>query len=740
MNGRSMMNSPNNNGQGVWLDKYMPDGQLARIEPQPEVQFLTFGFIRGILFRQRWLIAGLIGAAVVAGLVITLLTTPVYEARSSVRIDPYGAFIVEGQNLDQAVGSSQMRDQLSTYIGIITSHRLASQVAEDLNLGERDDFLGADIDEDRPPNLTDEAWREAKQARAAAILQNNVSAEVPDLNWIIEIAYRSDSPAIAAEVANAYLAAFATSESREALENNRYAQDYLRDQIEQVRQRLQVAEVAANNYARNNGIIIQAAGAEEGESQATLTTSRLANINSRVSEARAARIAAEQRWRTVQDVPSSELPEVLESSLLQRLIADRTAQQARLAELRQRYLEGHPQVRDLIAQIAELDAQIERSAGDIRAAARTDYLVALSQEQALSRELNAVTGDTLQEQDSRVQYGVLEREVQALSDQLQVLLNRFNEVSTAANVETGRLIPLDYANVPSSPVAPSLPRNLMLGLALGAALAAGLALLRETLDDKVRSPEGAEEKIGLPLLGHTPFVAEYDGASEEELDRFSPLMEAYASIRSTLDFSLAKDRNVIQFTSSQAAEGKSTTALILAEMFARLGRRTLLIDADLRRPALAKMTNSPRSKAGLVQVLQEQVDVEAAVVKGTHENLEILLAGEAPSNPTEIFASERLRQFIERARQEYSLVIFDSSPMLGLADAPMLSGLVDGTIFVLEANKVHFGQVRAGIKRLRGSGGHPVGAILTKYRALEDGQSYYYNYAYYQYGNEGKTA
>ncbi|MCK0127197.1 polysaccharide biosynthesis tyrosine autokinase [Erythrobacter sp. F6033] len=730
MNDRAITNPQEPEDRPLWLDRYLPEGQI--VPHQRHGKLLSAPAIRGILFRQRWLIAGILVAAAIVGLILTLLATPMYEARSSVRIEPYGSFIVEGQNVEQGIASNQVYDLLSTQISIIKSRSLAETVAQDLNLGERYGLLGADVDEGRPPELSDEEWVNAKQRMAASILYGSVDAELPSDNWIIEIVYRSDDPVLAAEMANAYAKAFAAFETRETLDGNEYAQSVLRERITTVRARLQDAEDNANTYARKNGIIVQATPREDGEGTVTVTSSNLASINASASAATAKRIEAEQRWRSVQNLPAAQLPEVQENLVLQELITDRAIKQAQLVELRQRYTDVFPRVRDLSAQIASLDARIQQSSDEIKAAVRNAYIVARNQEQALQRELNSATGSTLAEQDLQVQYSVLEREAQALRDQLQALLARFNEVSTAANVQSGMINPLDTAVVPSSPYAPSLFRNLALALVLGTALAAGLAVLRETLDDLVRSFEDVEEKTGLPLLGHTPFVEEAD-LTQIGTNRFSSLVEAYASIRSTLDFAIPPEHNVIQLTSSQASEGKSTTAVILSELFAGVGRKTLLVDGDLRHPTVAQLVGHERPKTGLVEVLLGQVDLQSAIISGVHENLDILPVGEVPANPTELFASRQLSEFIEKYRSEYSLIIFDSSPILGLADAPMLARKVDATIFVMEANRVHFGQARTAIKRLRANGGNPVGAILTKYRALEAGQDFSYQYGYYEY-------
>lgn len=738
MNERTLMPSPQDEPQGTWLDSFMAGSQLDHVQAQPRL--IDVAAVRGILFRQRWLIAGVVAAALIAGLVITLLATPYYRAFSSVRIEPYGAAIVEGQDLDGYTPPNQIYNLLATHVAVINSRSLARVVAENLNLDEREDFLGEEIEESRPAGASEKAWRETKLDIAASMLQQSVSAEVPRDNWIIRIAYSSSSPTLAAEVANAYADAFATMETQDSLESNAYAREYLIEQIDLTRQRLQEAEQKANRYARDKGIIVQpiAAGSEDG-SGGTLTTTNLASINARVAAAQAERIEAEQRWRSVQNLPATQLAEVQNNSLLQTLIGQRTIKLTELDELRQRLRDSHPQIVSILSQIDTLDSQIESTSADIKAAIRNDYIIARNREQALRAELNSTTRETLEEQDRRVEYGVLEREADALRSQLEALLARFNQISTASNVQDSTITLLDHASVPSEPYEPSLPRNMGLALVLGIALAGGLAVLRETLDNRIRSLGDVEERVGLRLLGQTPYLPQ-DDIEYESTNRFGPLMEAYASIQATLEFLIPRGSAVLQLTSSESSEGKSTTALILAELFAGSGRKTLLIDADLRRPSIASLLGNEKPKAGLLEVLTGRSRLESVILKGVHDNLDIIPVSERPANATEVIGSSQFREFIETCRREYSMIIVDSAPVLGLADAPMLARIVDGTIFVMEANKVSFGQIKDSLRRLRNSGGKVIGGILTKYRSLEAGESYGYQYSYYSYGRDEKAA
>ncbi len=733
MTERPIMNSGEPAGQGVWLDAYMPSQALA--VQQPAAPLVNVSFIRGILYRQRWLVAGVLFAAAAIGLMTTLLMTPMYEATSKVSVKPFGEQVVDGQN-SLGVPSNLVYEYIATLIQRIKSRQMAEVVVDDLKLAERQDLLGKDIEASRAPGLSDEQWRAAKRQMAVSAIVSGLNVETSQGSLVVDIGVRSENPVLAAEIANGYANAFVASDTRTSVESSRYAMSYLTQQIEQTRVRLQSAEEAANGYARTRGIIVQPVGGAESEdsgSAATLTSAKLANINGKYIEARAARIAAEERWRAVQSLPARQLPEVQNSAAMQSLVADLTEKQAQLAELRQRYNDDFPQIRSLLAQINSINSQLERSSTELKGTLRNELTIARNQENALQRELGGLTGETLGEQDEKVQLSVLDREAQALRDQLKILLDRYNTVSSAANVNPGTLQMLDAATVPSSPFSPKLLRNLSVALALGVALAAGLAVLRETFDDRIRSLEDVEDKLGLPFLGYTPYVADRD-ISLEGSNRFSALMEAYSSIRAGIDFTLPRSSNVIQMTSSQAGEGKSTTAVVLAEMFASFGRKTLLIDADLRRPSVATLLDIERPKVGLVEVVLGHVALEDAVIKGVHDNLEILPVGEIPPSPTEILASQEFEDFIQQLRGKYSLVIFDSCPVMGLADAPILSRLVDATVFVLEANTMPFSRARTAIRRLTAAGGKTIGAVLTKYRALEAGQSYDYQYSYYQYG------
>lgn len=673
--------------------------------------------------------------ALIGGLVVTLLATPIYEAQASIQILPFGNVIVAEQEEGAAAAFGDTEMYMETQVTVVESRKIATEVADSLTPGLLNSLLDKEIDSDRPPGQNDEEWLEAKRRMAVSELQGGVSAELSTKTSILTITFQSTDPALAAEITNAYAAAYIRSDSRTGVEKNQYAREYLIEQIDSVRGRLAEAEREANAYARASGIVTTATIGNMGESGQTITGSNLTSINQTVAQARAARIAAEQKWRAVQSLPAEQYPEVQGNAAIQQLTAERAKLNGELINLRDRYTEEFPAIVDVRSRLELINQQIAATAANIKASIRNEYLIAQRQEAALESELGNVTSEALVEQDDKIGFTNLDRNAQALREELEGLLTRYNQITTAANAQSGSLTLLDSAIVPAAPISPSLPRNLLIALVLGMGAAGGLGLVREVFVDQFRRAEDIENRLGLPLLGMTPYVQLSDLESND-LGTFSALMESYASIRSTIDYNLPESGAVLQFTSSRPGEGKSTTAVVLAELFARLGRKTLLIDADLRKPSISKLLEIDRPAAGLLEVLLGKTSFEEARLDHVHENLSILAVAQIAPDPVALLSSYKMQDFLEQRRKEFSLILIDSSPVLGLADAPEVAKIVDATIFVIEANQTSFAQASSALKRLQSVGARVSGAVLSKYRALEAGEDYNYNYTYYRYGED----
>lgn len=744
-----MQNETNNAaaGQSV-VDRYLPNGQAAAA-PAASQNLFSFSTLRAILWHQRYVLIGVTILALVAGLVVTMLATPRYQATAALRVNTNGGQILMGQEVvDPMISANEYQRYLATLEAVIQSRRMAARVVEDLNLSENPEIMGDSILDGRPDGVSEESWRASLEASAIDAVRSGLTVSNPIGTQILEITYESPDPALSAAIANSYASNFFAEDMARAEEANAFALDFLEGQIAEVRQSLQDAEMQVIDYARANRLVGSslssgAAVAVSARQQVTETggtgmaptlgAQSLANINELYTQARAERIAAESRWRVIENVPAQSVPEVRDNPNIQNMRSQLAQLEAELADLRQRYQDDYPDVRERIAGVESLTQRINSASAEIKSGIRNEYLIARSREQALSAELGSVADETLDEQNRRVQYNLIDRDVAALRDQLAVLLTRYNQVSSASSLRASDATVLDRATVPRSQSSPNLRNNLLIALILGLGLAVGLAVLREALDDRIYTADDIEKLLGLGALGQTPHVPD-DEVVEELSHNFSALSEAYSSIRATLDYSLRKQSNqVVQITSSEAGEGKTTSSIALAQKYALTGKKVLLVDLDLRRPALAKRLGAESPKVGSVDVLFSRVSMDEALIASGIENLDILPQAEAPADPVEILSSGLVAEFLAKARARYDVVIVDSPPVMGIADAPLLSRFVDATVMVVEANRSHHGQMRKSVRRLRDMDANIVGVILTKYRSLDAGEGYGYGYNYYSY-------
>lgn len=285
----------------------------------------------------------------------------------------------------------------------------------------------------------------------------------------------------------------------------------------------------------------------------------------------------------------------------------------------------------------------------------------------------------------------------------------------------------------------------MLLLTLGG-LFAGLALayVIEKLDDVIETIEDAERIGGLPVLGIIPFVRSSGGAEKLLDEARSPLAEAYRSLCTSLQFASARGMpKSLLVTSADPSEGKSITSLAITQHFARLGLNVLLVDADMRNPSLHKRLNADNS-IGLSTYLAGDCDASEATQTTHIPNLSLLCSGPPPPNAADLLSSARLMSLLSRNLDVFDLIVIDAPPVLGIADAPLLSNAAEATVFVIGAGIAREGSVRGALKRLDLAKCPLIGSVFTKVNAKQAGygygRRYGYDYAYgYGYGYGGKT-
>jgi non-specific protein-tyrosine kinase len=327
---------------------------------------------------------------------------------------------------------------------------------------------------------------------------------------------------------------------------------------------------------------------------------------------------------------------------------------------------------------------------------------------------------------------------QSLAAQVSALESQLVSLPGTDTLRQGGGTIVAPAQIPFKPARPSKSRNLILAAVLGLFLAGGVCFLAESLDDRVRTAEEIEHRTGVPVLGRIPRVKEWADSAPSlarDNDSTAGAAEGYRTLQTNLRFSLElvgekSAPRTILVTSALAEEGKSTTAANLAAAFAQGGFTTILLSADLRRPTVHQhfgLTDSP----GLLNVLRSDLPVESVLQTNQVPNLRLLSAGGIPPNPTEILSSRRLADILAHLRPLADIVIVDTPPLLGLADASALAPLVDGVLLVVEPRVVRRRALSGAAEQVRRAGGHLVGTVLNRVAPNDEyGTGYYGYYGY----------
>jgi capsular exopolysaccharide synthesis family protein len=690
----------------------------------PTAPELNFGTLWRIIYEWRWLILGSIAVALAGAIVVTFLTTPLYRATSLLEINPPTVEILD-ERTSGTRATTNDRDFLATQFGLLASKNLAQRVAQELNLASNEQFSGAGPD------------RAQRLKAATGRLMGGFEVDPVPGSRLVRISYTSEDPVLAARVTNSFADNFINANLERRYEASSYARQFLERQIQKVKGELENTERQLVSYAQRQGLISISAGgdAKGGSSDTTsLEGASLVALNDALAAAQSRRITAEQRYRQAASLNAGRVVDSTAGLRAEKARLEATYQE-KLGTFRPEY----PDMVRLKAQLDSIDASIRReastNAGGQSTTLAAEFRAAAAEERSLQARVAALKGSVLNERGNRIQYNILQREVDTNRSLYDALLQRYKEIGVAGGIGTNSVSIVDLAEPPGGPYKPNMMLNLLIGLVLGLIAGVGAALALEFLNDTIKTPDDVRDKLGLPSLGAIPKKKGAGAMSEEIKDQTSAVSEAYFSLRTSLQFTTDTGApKTLLVTSTRAAEGKSSTTLALAQSFARLGHSVLLIDSDLRKPAF--VTGLEPSE-GLSKLLTNGDAIDGHILKTQFENLSLLPCGPLPPNPAELLASPRLKAILAEAQSQYDMVIVDGPPVLGLADAPLLSTVCRGTLMVIESGKTRTRAAVDAVNRLKAGGGNIVGAVLTKFRAQSHGYGYGYGYEPYKYGGVG---
>ena len=682
--------------------------------------------------RHLWLILSIVGVALVAGIVITLLVTPRYTATARIEIQREQANVGNVQTL-QPEQNGQNLEFYQTQYSLLNARSLAERVAKKLRLAQNQQFLEIhDLEgglfasgSKRTPSRQELRKREDQVIDA---LLDSISISPVRGSALVDVAYISPSPALAAQISNTWVEEFISQSMDRRFASTADARRFLETRLQSLRERLEQSERELVTYAEQRNIVpLAESRTEDGRTSTkqTLLGANIEGLNAELVNATARRVEAEGQMDAARAGGSNN--DTIANTAINNLRANRAEKAAQYAELMVRFDPEYPQARALQQQIAKLDQAITKEERRVLSATTTNYRAALQREEGLRTRLDALLGKLQGQNRATIQYNIHQRDVDTNRQLYDGLLQRYKEIG-AVGVGTNNIAIVDPAIIPKAASSPKFALNLALALLSGLVLAGTAVFIRENLDEGLRSPQQVSDLIGIPLLGTIPSSQKGEPLELIE-DPKSILNEAYMALHTNLGF--VSDHGFprsMAFTSSVSSEGKSTSSYALARLLARAGKSVLLVDIDLRRPRLAKLLNMEATK-GMSNYLAGDDDWRSMIHATGVDRLSLLTAGPIPPSAPELLHGPRLGALMQELLQHFDHVILDSPPLLGLADAPLIASTVEGVVLVVEAQRVPIRAIRASVQRLGSVNARIFGAVVTRYRANVTSYGYGYDYA-----------
>jgi polysaccharide biosynthesis transport protein len=702
--------------------------------------FDLYKYIR-ILTKYRRLIVGTLLTSILVAVAITFLMTPVFRATASVQIDRESMNIVkvEGFQPEESQGGLEF---YQTQYELLASRSLAQRVVSTLGLVNDPSFnaksasfldmaksaiLGTDKN---PENSGQQQSQEEIVRQTVDRVMTSLTVSPVRGSRIVKISVDHVDPAVAKRLVDGYAEVFITDNLDRRFEATSYARKFLEERLQQLKARLEESEKQLVKYAEDKGII-------RLDDNKNLSATDLEAINTKLAEVRAELSKKEQLWKQAQATNGLGLKQILDSEAIQSNRKLRTELAAEYQQKLAIYKPAFPAMTQLRNQIKELDRQVSSEVESIKQSIEAEYLASKDEERDLLTRLVGAKTDVVEQRNRSIEYNIIQREVDTNRTLYDGLLQRYKEIGVAGGVGTNNISIVDKATQPRTPRSPNLKLNVALAFLFGLFLGGLIALALDYLDDSFRSPEDIEREVGLAVIGVVPKPKPGDALDEELLNARSAVAEAYRSLRTGLQFSTSEGLpRTLLVTSSKPSEGKTTTSIALAQSLASIGLQVLLIDGDLRNASVHKRLRCG-NEVGLSNYLSGSKQPEDVVQSTPTAGLVLISSGPLPPNPAELLNGPRLQSLLALASQSFDIVIIDGPPIMGLADAPILSSAVQATMLVVAANETRRSVVKVALKRLQLARANVIGALLSKFDAKQTG--YGYGYGEYDYHSYGET-
>ncbi|HEY1691490.1 MAG TPA: polysaccharide biosynthesis tyrosine autokinase [Polyangiaceae bacterium] len=705
--------------------------------------------------RKHWPLVVATTLLLAAGALLYSKSLPrVYDATALIELNatvihPLGS---KADDLDSAAAGAwwDSQEYYETEYRIITSQRILTTVARDLNLTSDSSFAGARGSAAKPMSYD----------AAADLLRSRVHVEPVKNSKLFTLHVEDTDPKRARSICSAIANTFIEQNLQTAINGSSDAAAWLGGQLDLVKRDLEGDEDALHAFKEKNEL--PSTSINDASNMVRLEMQEYDTALTRIRTKKQELLA---RYTELSKVDADNPDQIPSSELLSDPFLQHIREQY-LGALRDRQElmadgkgENHPLVKAATQRLAQSREALLAQIKSIQGAVERDLAVVIREEAGELQLFDASRRRAVDLNMKEIEYRRLDR-ARELNEKTYAMLNeREKQADLARMMRVNNILLVDDALEPISPIRPRTGLNLAMGIVLGLLLGVGLSWTRERLDTSVKTPDDLEDRLGVTFLGLLPELADNEtprqrgrarrrrtaSAPEGPSELFvhhrplSGVAEAARSIRTNLMFmNPDKPYRRLLVTSAAPAEGKTTVACSIAIAFAQGGQRVCIIDCDLRRPRLHRIFQRA-GDMGVTNVLVGDATLDDVAKPTGIENLWSIPAGPTPPNPADMFHSERFRRFIADVSERFDRVIIDSPPLVAVTDSAIISTIAHGVVFVVRAFKTNSHLSSQGLRTLRDVDAPIVGGVLNAVNLNRQEYSYYYHYYYYKregYGSD----
>ncbi|HKF49243.1 MAG TPA: polysaccharide biosynthesis tyrosine autokinase [Terracidiphilus sp.] len=710
---------------------YLSPPPVQEIEPEtPSVPFSRYLWI---LRRQKWRIAAFVAGCVLITAVLSARIRPIYESIATVDIDRQAPSQVVGDESTRAIGLNDADQFLATQEKLIQSDAVLRPVAERYRLLE---------EEKQIKSINDPA---AQKTLNAPIVLKRLKVTRPINTYLLLISYRSSNAQLAADVANGIATSYLAHSYDIRIRSSASMSSFMEKQLDELQAKMEKSSLALNQFEKDLDVI-------NPDEKTNILSSRLLQLNGEYTTAQGDRVGKEAAWNAIRSGNISAALTSPQADALQKLGEALNQAQERFALIKATYGSSHPEYRKAASDLAEVKKEYDDTRQSIMERTEIEYNQAVDREQMLQKAVEEAKSQWNNLNSKSFEYQQLKQEADADRSLYDELIKKIREAGINAGFQNNNVRIADYARAANKPVFPKIKLNIILAFLFATIVAIGAAILVDSLDTTLRDPEEASRYLGTDVIGTLPAdtaaaqiskqgaievqeLPVQGGASKSGRNGYygtrSGFDEAVRSLRNTIFLSDFEGRlGSIALTSATPAEGKTTIACHLAIANADRGKRTLLVDADLRRPSVhAKFNLSLRE--GLSNVLTgERCWQDVVIPIEGKPNLSILPSGPGSHRAADLIGP-RLATLLDEFAKEYELVILDSPPLMGFAECLQIVSAADGVLIVSRAGETRRKAVSVVVSTLRRLHANIIGVILNKTSRYTSADGYYPYYGYY---------